>query len=142
MANSVANAINTVFKKGNYLITAVVIAVVIFLVYVFYLTNRGAYDVWDWLFSILFAVLIGVTITLQVYYRKEVKANAKVCSSVGTVTGAVTTACAGCAPVILGWFGVGAGFFTGLMEGIFKIGSLILLYLALHWTSKSIPRGK
>ncbi len=143
---SIGKGISTVFNNGKYLGTALAVAVVLFLIYVFGLTNVQKYTAWTWVYSVIFSLLFGIVIALQIYYKKEVKANVKVCSGVGVIAGAATGACAACPSVILGLVGAGGALGTsiaGLKLNIWlQIIGLVLLVVALHYTSKSLPAAK
>ena len=129
-----------VFKKGNYFLLFLIVALVVGWLYIGPLTNTEVYDIVAWIFAILFPILVGLIVSNQVYNLKEVKtcpASATTGGVIGGIAGIVTVGCPVCPLVLLGWLGLGAGATGGILGGPWiKIASLVVLIIALNWATK------
>ncbi len=129
-----------VFKKGSYFLIFLITAIIIAWLYIGPLTNQEVYDTVGWIFVILFPILVGLIVSNQVYNLREAKTcptSATAGGFIGGIVGIVTVGCPLCPLVLLGWLGLGAGATGGILGGPWiKLGSLVVLILALYWSTK------
>ena len=135
-------SINNIMKLGKpkYFLIFLLVAVFISWLYIGPLTDQHMYTALGWIFAILFPILVGLIVSLQVYNlseRKTCPSSATSSGIIGGIAGIITVGCPACPLILLSWIGLGAGATGGILGGPWiKLGSLIVMILAVYWASK------
>lgn len=131
--------VGKLLSTPKYLGMWAVSAAILMWLYIGPLTNQEAYNAFGWIFAIVFPVLAGGTLAGQWYNlaeRKTCPVSATSGGILGSILGIVTVACPLCPAVLLGWIGLFSGAGGALFGGPWlKAISLVLLVLALHWST-------
>lgn len=131
--------VKKLLKNPKYLGIWAITAAIIMWLYIGPLTNQALYNALAWTFAIAFPILAAGVITGQYYNlteRKTCPINATSGGIIGGILGIITVGCPICPAILLGWIGLGAALPGALLGGPWlKLISLIILVLALHWTT-------
>lgn len=129
-----------VLTRINYFLIFLVVTIVMAWLYIGPLTNTEVYDTLAWIFAVAFPILVGLIVSNQIYNLKESKtcpASSTAGGIIGGITGIITVGCPLCPLILLGWLGLGTGVAGGILGGPWiKIASLVILALALYWSTK------